>query len=89
MSKTAVCILLKTCYDCGQEIREKWTDSSKAQDAVNQSSPLSHLLWYFSYLPDKWTAWLSGGVMLDVSGRAREKTQLKLETSEGKEVSGW
>lgn len=50
---------------------------------------ISHLLWYFSYLPDKWPAWLSGGEMLDVSGRAREKMQLKLETSEGKEVTGW
>lgn len=50
---------------------------------------ISHLLWYFSYLPDKWTAWLTGGKMLDVGGRAREKMELKLENSKGKEVTGW
>lgn len=74
ISKTSVCILLKSAYDGGQELWEKWTDFSKAWDAVNHSSPLlSHPLWYFSHMPDKWTAQFWGGKMLDVNGKAREK----------------
>lgn len=74
ISKTSVCILLKSAYDGGQELWEKWTDFSKAWDAVNHSSPLlSHLLWYFSHMSDKWMAQFWGGKMLDVNGKAREK----------------